>query len=306
MDDTQTRSRDDDGWSRVSSQRGACLVVIHGPNLGSLFPLEKDLTEIGRASGSDILLPGASVSRRHCRIHRRGELYHIEDLGSTNGTWVNSKTVEHAELMDGDQVMVGDSILKFIGARSPEADYHTELHEKVARDSLTRLYNRRHFETLLKAEVLRAGQAPVSLVLLDLDHFKDVNDARGHLAGDAVLRHLAELLHRRARRNDQLFRIGGDEFALILPSTDLTTAAATAESYRELVAGTAFDARGEQVRLTASLGAAEWEPGMERPEDFIEVADRRLYTAKANGRNRVEPPPLPPGSEASTAGDPGR
>jgi two-component system, cell cycle response regulator len=239
------------------------------------------------------MVEGAGVSRRHCRLWRSETGYSIEDLGSTNGTRVNEAIIESAALADGDLISIGDSVLKLVGERSIEAKYHAEIHQQVARDNLTDLLNPRAFKTVLESEVLRALRydRSMALVMMDIDHFKAVNDQHGHLAGDAVLRQLADVLRSRVRRGDSLFRVGGEELALILPETSLATATGVAESYRRLVESTPFEAGGSRIPVTVSLGVAEWSSGMERAEELVELTDRHLYQAKAAGRNRVEPPP---------------
>jgi two-component system, cell cycle response regulator len=293
VDKTQTESFTGPSRRLASGAVDACLVFIHGPQLGRLVELDGDSLTLGRDEGCDVVVEGMGVSRRHCRIRRRADGYSVEDLGSTNGTRVNDEIVETTDLADCDLISIGDAVLKFVGERSVEARYHSELHDQIARDHLTELLNQRAFESVLGAEVVRAVryERALSLVMMDLDHFKSVNDAYGHPAGDAVLRQVADVLRSRARGGDNLFRIGGEELALILPETALTTATGVAESFRRLVESTRFAVGEATIQVTISLGVAAWGAGMERPVELVELADRRLYQAKSLGRNRVEPPP---------------
>lgn len=274
----------------AARQAEACLVFIHGPQLGELIPLRGEDLVLGRSDDCEVRVTGDGVSRRHCRVARNpGSGYFVEDLGSTNGTRINDEPVEHAPLRDGDLISVGSSVLKFVGDRNIEASYHSRVHYQVNRDVLTGLFNRRSFDSTLEVEVLRAirYRRPLSVVLFDVDRFKSINDGYGHAAGDAVLRSIAQILSERTRRSDGLFRIGGDELALILPETSLDRAAAVAELYRELVASARFGPPDAPVGVTVSFGAAELAQGMERPDDLLRVADRRLYAAKAAGGDRV-------------------
>jgi diguanylate cyclase (GGDEF)-like protein len=154
-------------------------------------------------------------------------------------------------------------------------------------DPLTLALNMRYLRAHLRRTIEDAsGEAGPSLVFIDLDDFKRVNDLHGHLAGDAVLRGLADRVRGLTRQLDSLVRRGGDEFALAMPSATLEQARAVAERVRECVAGAPFDAAGEGIGLTVSIGVAAWN-GRESAESLEERADRALYAAKSRGRNRV-------------------
>jgi diguanylate cyclase (GGDEF)-like protein len=172
----------------------------------------------------------------------------------------------------------------------------TDLLARLAHlDGLTNVANRRSFDQILEKEWRRAQRSgrPVSLVMIDADHFKDVNDAWGHQMGDECLRGIAHLAASQIRRPaDLLARYGGEEFALLLPETDAHGARQLAEAIRAgIESGFAQPAKqGEGPPLTASLGCATLIPSPgDRPETLVQLADRNLYLAKSNGRNRVEP-----------------
>jgi diguanylate cyclase (GGDEF)-like protein len=136
---------------------------------------------------------------------------------------------------------------------------------------------------------------PLSLAMLDLDHFKAVNDKHGHLVGDALLKRIASTLGQNVRSADMLGRYGGEEFLLVMPETELAGAVGVAEKLRLLVAETPLSVEGEenpvQITLTVGVASLSCVEGEESPRgrELIELADRRLYRAKGNGRNRVEP-----------------
>ena len=305
MDTKKTEDYDYDAVSGSLVESGeaeACLVVIHGPQLGELVLLRGQELVLGRSDECNMHLTGAGVSRRHCRIARDvGQGYFVEDLGSTNGTVLNDQRVDSAPLRAGDLLSVGDTVLKFVGDRNIEAAYYGKLHEQINRDPLTDLFNRRYFDSVLRVEMLRATRYrhPMGLILIDVDRFKEINDGHGHPAGDAVLRQLAEILLCRVRTSDALFRIGGDEFAMVVPETGLDTVVTLAEACRQLVTSTLIQIGDGNLRVTASFGVAEREEGMDQPAELLHVADRNLYRAKALGGNRVEPPPRS-GDTAST------
>ena len=155
-------------------------------------------------------------------------------------------------------------------------------------DPLTGLSNRRHFDAAAKLEVIRARRygRPLSAVMVDLDHFKRVNDAFGHAAGDRVLVGVAGLCVRLARTTDLKARLGGEEFCLLLPETPAESARVLAERLRADIEALPFDADGRAFRITASLGIGGYVPGDEL-EKVIDRADSALYAAKESGRNRV-------------------
>ncbi|HEX6737589.1 MAG TPA: diguanylate cyclase [Vicinamibacteria bacterium] len=161
--------------------------------------------------------------------------------------------------------------------------------EKAVRDGLTGLYNRREFNRLLRASVSRSDRqgGRFGLVLLDIDHFKKLNDTFGHPAGDAVLRKAAEVLKRALRGGDDAARYGGEEFALILSGADEAGARHMAERVRASLEAAETVAEGARLKVTASLGVAVWPGDGESDESLLAAADRALYAAKQGGRNRV-------------------
>jgi diguanylate cyclase (GGDEF)-like protein len=164
------------------------------------------------------------------------------------------------------------------------------LKESAARDALTRLYNRGRLEEFLELELRRRRRADeaVSFVMLDIDHFKQINDRYGHLAGDQVLRGIADLLAQTVRGGDVAARYGGEEFAVILDAKSEEEVAAFCERLRSLVEATVFSEGGEDISVTISLGWTRCPArGSENP-DIIRLADRALYDAKNAGRNRVK------------------
>jgi diguanylate cyclase (GGDEF)-like protein len=162
--------------------------------------------------------------------------------------------------------------------------------ERASRDGLTGLYNRREFDRLLQAAVAREErqQGRFALLLLDIDHFKRLNDTYGHPAGDGALRNTARLLEKHLRKGDQAARYGGEEFAAILPGADEKGARHLADRIRKAVGEAEQEmAPGQTVRVTVSLGLAVWPDDGQHPETLLAAADRALYAAKEGGRDRV-------------------
>jgi diguanylate cyclase (GGDEF)-like protein len=164
-----------------------------------------------------------------------------------------------------------------------------ELRQIASRDQLTGTLTRRGFIEQCNQEIarFRRNGRPGALVLLDLDHFKAINDTHGHPAGDEVLRQAASLCSAAGRPADSLGRIGGEEFALLLPETDVGDALAAAERLRAAIEAHVFRLRsGTEVRITASLGVAALDASIDSAEGWLAAADRPLYAAKEGGRNR--------------------
>ena len=232
------------------------------------------------------------MSRHHARItavQNRG--YVIEDLGSTNGTYVNDEKLakERCILKDGDQIRVGRSILKFMTGTNLEANYHEEIYRLMTVDALTQVYNKRYFGEALEREYNRAHRykRDLSLVLFDVDHFKVVNDTHGHLAGDAILRQVAAEVKPRLREQDIFARVGGEEFAMLLPEIGREGAMITAEKARRIIEAATFAFEKITAKITVSVGVTSLDPRSREPNSLFERADAALYEAKAKGRNCV-------------------
>jgi two-component system, cell cycle response regulator len=277
--------------SEVDGHYGACLVVIRGDRLGAKVDLDGSAVVIGRGTDADFQIASRSVSRSHCRIVGRDGGFWVEDLRSTNHTFVNDEQIDESKLTDGDQLRVGKSVLKFLDAGNLEAGYLAEMREQTVRDELTGLYNRRHLMSLLGDEVERCRRRDdikLALAIIDVDLFKDINDMIGHLAGDAVLKQLATVINEQVRGDDTLARIGGEEFAVVMPETSHKHALEVCERLRSAVAGHRFVLEGEKdLKVTISIGLATWDSEMGSLSDLMRVADKYLYEAKSGGRNRV-------------------
>jgi diguanylate cyclase (GGDEF)-like protein len=278
--------------TRAAGSEESCLVTIYGPDLGLRIPLEPGETTIGRDPSCDVPISLDEVSRTHCRLTLRGDDATVCDLESTNGTFLNDRelpALEECVLRSGDLIHVGGTILKFLEGGNVEALYHEEIYRTAIIDGLTQIHNRRYFIEFLERELSRAGrhERPLSLVLFDVDGFKGINDAHGHVAGDHVLRDLASAVSATVRREECFARYGGDEFALVLPDTALENALRYAERIRGLVETRIFAFDDEEISVTVSLGTASMRPGIDDPGTFIRAADDQLYAAKNAGRNQA-------------------
>lgn len=271
------------------------LVVMTGTAVGALLRLDGTSMTLGRSPECDMTVDAKGVSRVHCRFVTRGDIVVVEDMGSTNGTYVNYERVSSQVLRDGDRLRLGQSsLLKFSYHDDEELQAQEQLYEAAMRDPLTGAFNKRYFETRVTSEIAYAHRhkVPLSLILIDIDHFKRINDTFGHPAGDAALVQLVELLRARFRLEDVLARVGGEEFAVLARSLDERQVFEFADRLRSLISEHRFRDRTVEVPVTISAGTATVPAGQEIPvADLFRQADRALYAAKQNGRNRVEPRP---------------
>ena len=251
---------------------------------------------IGRDDACSLRLGDASVSRRHARarLGLDGALT-VEDLGSTNGTSVNGRPIESARVRAGDTLEVGAVPMRLEQVSLDELDHLGTILARLAsgnRDPLTGLLTRVWLEDELPAVLDRTARsgAPTTCLFLDIDHFKRVNDTWGHAVGDDVLVGVARIVLLHARDQDACIRYGGEEVLCILPGSDLRAGMEVAERIRVAVEGHEWTRTGQGLRVTASVGVAEWRSparGLagEAVRDWFERADRALYAAKASGRN---------------------
>jgi two-component system cell cycle response regulator len=269
----------------------AYLVVLAGSNLGEMYKIEGPESVIGRAMSAQLRLNDDGISRRHCRILSIGGRVIVEDLGSANGTLVNGDMVQHQELKEGDKIRLGaNTMLKFTYQDKLDETFQQQMYDAALRDGLTKCYNKKFFLDRLETEFAYAKRhkTMLSLVIFDVDHFKRVNDNFGHLAGDAVLVHLARITHAMVRTEDVAARYGGEEFAIICRGIPLLNAGVVGERLRAAVEAENFDFQGKRLPVTISAGVAALpEAQVAASSELVGAADSALYEAKRSGRNRV-------------------
>jgi two-component system cell cycle response regulator len=271
----------------------AYLIVLAGGNVGEMYKILAGEAVIGRGRNVDVVLIDDGVSREHARIRIDSGKLMLEDLDSRNGTFRNGLKVDGmVQLNDGDKIQVGrTTILKFTYNDHLDESFQQQMYDSALRDGLTKAFNKRYFTDRLESEFRFAQRhgTPLSLLMLDLDHFKRINDEHGHIAGDYVLQGFADLVQNSVRTEDVFARYGGEEFAVI--SRAITTEAAKrfAERLRRVVEGLAIPIGTTSVKVTVSIGIAGIpELALEGPADLLRSADKALYVAKNRGRNRVE------------------
>jgi diguanylate cyclase (GGDEF)-like protein len=248
---------------------------------------------LGRSEECDARIDDQGLSRIHAQIVRVVGNWMFTDKGSTNGSAINDQRVETpVRLADGDRIRLGaTTTLRF--ALVDEAEEHAlrSVYEATTRDPLTGTANRKHLEERLDAELAYAvrHRALLSVVIVDVDHFKRVNDGHGHLAGDAVLKNVAATLTRGIRTEDALARYGGEEFVVIARGIGVDEASVMAERLRQLVASSPTLFEHQEIAVTVSAGVASLLCCGERrdKQTLLKLADARLYRAKQSGRNQV-------------------
>ena len=276
-----------------ASKREACLVHIYpsGPTMGCRYPLANRVLVLGRGDDCDIRLTDHSVSRKHALIEPTPDGYYVADQHSTNGTFVNDKQLDSPWLLqDGDYLRVGNCLYRYLAGGNIEAEYHEEIYRLTILDGLTQIHNGRYLNEFLEREVVRSQRhaRPLSVLAVDIDKFKSLNDSLGHLCGDFVLRELAGVIRAKVRQEDLFARCGGEEFVVVLVETTRDGAVQVAERLREAVAKHQFRFESTPVNLTISIGVASTlgDPNVS-PIALRKAADEKLYEAKRTGRNRV-------------------
>lgn len=266
-----------------------CLVVIYGESLGRKFDLTDDIVTIGRDPENYITLDTDCVSRRHARIETVDEHKFVVDLNSTNGTYLNDLLASREKLKSGDLLKVGDTIFKFLAGANIEMAYHEEIYTMTVTDGLTQIPNKRYLMEYLEREFSRARRYArnLSCLMLDIDHFKHINDEFGHLTGDFILKELASTIRKRIRKEEMFARYGGEEFCIVLPESDPESVREFASTVRRLIETHLFEFEGSRINVSVSLGVGHLGMHMKDPIELLKAADDKLYEAKRAGRNRV-------------------
>ena len=274
----------------------AVLTVVSGPSMGRVFTVAEggDPTVIGRSKDVQVRVDDAGASREHARfLETEDGTYVVEDMGSTNGTFVDGKRVERAELQSGDRIHIGPNVVISFAIVAAQAEHVAhQLYESSVRDPLTRVHNRRYLVERLASEFAYATRhkTQLAIIIFDLDLFKRVNDTHGHLAGDDVLREVSALVQRLVRAEDVFARFGGEEFVLLVRGIEHPNVGRFAERVRSAVERLEVAFEDIVLRVTVSLGYASITelPDAQRDSDgLLGLADDRLYKAKTAGRNRV-------------------
>ncbi len=271
----------------------AYILFIAGSLIGKMFLLEEAETVIGRADDDDvdISISDPRISRKHTRITLMDGEAIIEDMGSTNGTFVNGTRVRRGKLNSNDKIHISsETIFKFAIGDEAERMFQEEMHQMANYDAVTGCLNKHVLLRRLGEEFSYSKRKrwDLSFLMIDIDFFKKVNDTFGHMAGDFVLNGVAKRVQGSIRDEDILARYGGEEFGVILRGIDSEGAMILAERIREAIEKKPFKFEKKIISVTISIGIATLDgDNFESYGAMIEKADEYLYISKENGRNRV-------------------
>ena len=283
----QVKNKDEDGGGALVP----CLTQLSGSGSGQVFNLNNASFKIGRDRSCEIWIEDPHISRVHALVSHEGEDTLIVDQGSTNGVFVNGKKVEKCILKNGDRILIGTRL--FFKYSLEFADYQKIQHQKYIQancDSLTKLYNKRFFTDIISKEFSysKRTKSPLSLLMLDIDHFKKINDTYGHLLGDTVLARVGEVIKKSVRHENIACRFGGEEFVIILRNTGPLAAELVAERIRKSIESYEIAGGSNVIKVTVSIGIATYDHhNFETFEELIKFADELLYESKLKGRNRT-------------------
>src|SRR6266705_3229046 len=240
----------------------AALVVLQGDEIGRNFRVRRGRMIIGRGFGAEIRLADDLASREHARVEclwdpaTQVTTYRVVDLGSTNHTFVNTSRVENADLREGDKIQIGDTVLKFVLLDDIEARFHEEVRNRISYDQLTGLLTKESLYLALELKRCLRYELPLAVLMMDLDRFKSVNDAHGHLMGSHVLAEVGRLIRESIRSADVSARYGGEEFLAYLSETGVPGATLAAERVRKAIEDHPFTLDGSTLKVTISIGIA--------------------------------------------------
>lgn len=280
-------------WDEAATSRLPVLIVLRGAQLGRRYLLNESRFVLGRRDTvSTLIVRGdPKVSSRHCEIEHdvARDRWVVRDAASTNGTLLNGKAVESADLDEGDKLLLGDTVLKFTFHDEIESEFHHEVDRLMNIDELTGLVVLRVFRERFHAlfDVCARGRRPLALLMMDLDGLKRINDTHGHQAGALTIAGVGHLLGELVGSAGLVARFGGDEFMAAFPDHDRAAGVAQGERVRSALAAQEFAFGQVQLHPTISIGVASLPEDATTPERLTRVADEALYRAKAAGRDRV-------------------
>lgn len=295
LDRTKARRRAELLAAGVHEPMAIAFTIIHGHEIdfGKHFRFTEGPIFIGRGLQNQIVLKDDKISKKHCRINMELQRDPLEiiltDLDSTNGTYLNGAPVREAVLKSGDKVSIGDTVLRMSYDDLIEEQYHSRLFNFAAIDALTGLYNRRFTLNELENQcrIARRNQRQFSIIILDIDNFKAINDQYGHLAGDDYLKKFAHTINRALREQDLCGRVGGEEFLLILPETTIEGAMNLANRIRVQIEQTEILHDNAIIKTTVSAGISQFGIHAWEGRDLFRKADQALQKAKQSGRNNL-------------------
>ncbi|HLD46088.1 MAG TPA: GGDEF domain-containing protein [bacterium] len=289
MDETIVSSIDE---LNAATQAEPYLIIVAGMHIGKTYSLAEGEIIAGRSPDCDIWIEDNTISRKHFRIRKSEGQCTIQDMNSTNGTFVNSKRLtKPVTLQASDKIQISkDTIIQFDYFDENRKISEHKRYELGVTDPTTGAYNKSYFLQRISDEFSfgTRQQLPMTILMIDIDFFKHINDQHGHLAGDKVLQEVGSVIKKTIRTEDVFCRYGGEEFVIIMRNTGDQAAINLAERLRKKIEANEIIYDDETIKVTVSIGAATSHDGSFR--DYvsqIKAADDFLYQAKGSGRNRV-------------------
>ncbi len=282
-----TQIRDLEGMGPKSP----ALSFMGGPSMGQLHLLKAGEFVVGRSKEASIVVHDDGISRQHFKLMVKDSQVSIEDLGSTNGTYVNGVKITKQALHDKDTIQISSqTIMTFSYVSNLEAQKQSQIYKMANFDAVTQARTKSYFLDQMDQEFSHATRKGLSLSLMifDLDYFKKVNDTYGHPAGDYLLKKISDITQNIIRNEDLFARYGGEEFVILMRDTSEEDAVRLAERLRQAIEKHIFEFEGNKMRVTLSIGVSTLiNANFANFEAMIKVADQYLYFAKENGRNKV-------------------
>lgn len=276
------------------------LVFLTGDLLAVPIPLEREEVTLGRALEADVRVNDSKISRKHASVttvfdtEKNKTEYILTDLDSRNGTFLNGQRIQQETLQNGDKITIGEHIMRFDLLDEIDREYQRQIRRLLSHDDLTGLLSSRSFFSELRRESARATaeERPFCVLMMDVDHFKIVNDTYGHLTGSKTLEEIGFCITQNLRSGDVASRFGGEEFAAFLLDATVSQAIVAAERIRSAIETHPFSiirqGKVSQIHhITISIGIASFPADSSDPIELVEMADSALYRAKREGRNRV-------------------
>ena len=277
----------------IVSNEPPVLYVVSGPHkiVGQAWVLQKDRV-IGREQEqSHIIIQSTGISRKHVLIKYQKNRVQIQDLGSTNGTFLNDEKMTAHEIYDlknNDLIQIGKVVFKFAAKGQVEGRHVLHVQNQIYQDDLCQINNRLFMEMKAKECVSTAKKTQLSFCfsIFDIDFFKKINDKHSHLAGDFILFSVSQLVQKTIRKDDIFCRIGGEEFGLLL-FCSMKSATQLMEKIRKKIESEVFNFENKDLKITISAGVSCFQKGDTSWKDIYARADKFLYQSKKSGRNQV-------------------
>ncbi len=266
------------------------LTFVGGSQVGRRLLLADDSITLGRSHKATIMLRDSAVSRIHIKIEYdpQTSVYLVRDMGSSNGTMLNDKKISKAELREGDKIIIGQTVLRFSWIDSIDMAFHGEVDQLINIDALTGLVLKRRFDEEFNRHVAVAlsNASTLSMLMMDMDGLKRINDTYGHTFGAHSISETGKIIKTVITSKGLASRFGGDEFMAFLPNTSLDNARVLAEDIRNSVERHNYEKENTKFSLTISIGLSEIRE-KDSPESLLKRADAALYISKNSGRNAV-------------------